>query len=100
MTARKPPADDRITQAYSRLLASVRITPGMPSAVQDALVRKADYIESTVFARLIGSLSGAVMGGKPLGLTHLAEIVEDVCAKGEKDAADLIAKHTPKEVVQ
>lgn len=97
MTARKPSAEDRLMQAHSRLLASVRITPGMPAAVQDALVRNGDYIESTVLARLIGCLSAMVSGGKPLSPSRLAQIVEDMCAKGEQDAADLIAKATTKE---
>ena len=97
MTARKPNAEDRITQAYSRLLASVRITPEMPHAVQDALVREADFIESHVLARLIGRLSGTVCTGQPLSASRLAQVIEDMCALGEKDAADLIAKSTPKE---
>lgn len=100
MTARKPTAEDRLMEAHSRLLASVRITPGMPAAVQDALVSNADFIESHVLARLIGRLSGTVSDGKPISPSRLAQIVEDMCALGEKDAADLIAKHTPKEVEQ
>lgn len=98
MTARKPAAEDRIMQAHARLLASVRITPGMPHAVQDALVHKADYIESTVLARLVGCLSATASFRKPISPARLAQIVEDMCAKGEKDAADLIAKATPKEI--
>lgn len=96
MTAHTSP-DDRIVQAHNRLLASVRITPDMPAAVQDALVRNADYIESHVLARLIGRLSGTVCTGQPLSASRLALLVEDMCARGEQDAADLIAKHTPKE---
>lgn len=97
MTARKPSAEDRLMEAHSRLLASVRITPDMPSAVMEALVNKADFIESHVLARLIGRLSGTVSDGKPLSPSRLAGIVEEMCAKGVQDAADLIAKHTPKE---
>ena len=100
MTARTPPAEDRIMQAHNRLLASVRITPDMPHAVQDALVRDADLIESFVLARLIGRLSVTVMGGKPISASRLAQAIEDMCALGEKDAADLIAKSTPKEIEQ
>jgi hypothetical protein len=100
MTARKPHAEDRLMQAHSRLLASVRITPDMPSAVKDALLRNADVIESHVLARLIGCLSATVMDGKPLSPSRLAQIVEDMCAKGEKDAAALIAANTPKEIEQ
>lgn len=100
MTARKLPAEDRLMQAHDRLLASVRITPDMPTSVQDALVRNADYIESTVLARLIGCLSATVIDGKPISPSRLAQIVEDMCAKGEKDAATLIAKSTPKEIEQ
>ena len=97
MTARKPSPEDRIVQAHKRLLASVRITPDMPHAVQDALVSQADYVESMVLARLVGRLSGEVMGGKPISASRLAQAIEEMCAKGEQDAADLIAKHTPKE---
>lgn len=100
MTAPKPSPEDRVAQAHRRLLASTRITPGMPATVKDALVRNADYIESTVLARLIGCLSATVIGGRPLSPSRLAQIVEDMCAKGEQDAARLIANHTPKEVQQ
>jgi hypothetical protein len=100
MTTRKPNAEDRVMQAHSRLLASVRVTPEMPHAVQDALVREADLIESFVLARLIGRLSVTVMDGKPISASRLAQVVEEMCAKGEQDAADLIAKHTPKEAGQ
>lgn len=97
MTAAKPSPEDRVVQAHRRLLASTRITPGMPATVKDALARKADYIESTVLARLIGCLSATVIGGRPLSPSRLAEIVEDMCAKGVQDAADLIAKAQAKE---
>lgn len=97
MTARKPTAEDRIMSAHNRLLDSVRLKPGMPLVVQEALVDKADSIESVVLARLIGRLSATVMDGKPLSPSRLAQIIEDMCAKGEKDAADLIAKTEAKE---
>lgn len=97
MTAPKPAAWDRMTRAHDRLLASTRITPDMPAAVRDALIRKGDFIESSVLACLVGRLAGRVSDGKPLSPTRLAEIVEAVCADGENDVAQLIAKTTTKE---
>jgi hypothetical protein len=100
MTARKSSAEDRIMQAHVRLLASTRITPDMPDAVRDALIRKCDFIESSVLACLIGRLSGTVSDRKPVSPTRLAEMVEAMCAEGEKHAARVIAAATPKETGQ
>lgn len=87
-------------QAHDRLLASTRITPDMPDAVRDALIRKCDFIESSVLAYLIGRLSGTVSDRKPVSPTALAEIVEDVCGMGVNNAGRLIAVATPKETGQ
>lgn len=100
MTARKPSAEDRILQAHSRLMESRRITPEMPTAVSDALIRNADFIESVVLAGLIGRLGARAGFGKPLSPSRLAEVVEDACAEGEKHTARVIATATPKEIDQ
>ena len=100
MTARKPTAGQRICEAHDRLLASKRITPDMPDSVREVLYRNGDFIEACVLASLIGHLGGRASNGKPISPTKLAEIVEDVCVRGEQHAARVIAKSTPKEVEQ
>lgn len=97
MTARKPSATDRITQAYKQLLASTHIKPGMPDAVCGALIREGDFIESCVLANLIGCLGATAGFGRALSPTRLAEMVEDACAEGEAKAARAIAAATTKE---
>jgi hypothetical protein len=97
MTAPKPTAEQRMQAAHTRLLDSVRLKPDMTQAVRDALVRQGDFIESSVLAYLVGHLAGRASNGKPLSPTRLAEIVEDVCARGVEEAARLIAKTEAKE---
>lgn len=97
MTARKPTAEQRICEAHDRLLASKRTTPDMPDSVREALYRTGDFIEACVLAGLIGHLGGRAANGKPISPTKLAEIVEEVCVRGEQHAARVIATSTPKE---
>lgn len=87
MTARKPPAADRIEQAHNRLLKALQPTEGMPEAVIDILVRHRSEIQGTALAMLAGRLMAAARIGKPLGPARLAEIVEDVLDEGERNAA-------------
>lgn len=100
MSTRKLSAAARILQAHDRLLASVRIAPGAPAGVTEALIRRGDFIEASVLAGLIGHLAGRVSDGNPLSSTAIAEIVEAMCGNGVQEADRLIASATTKEVAR